>query len=181
MPIFDALQGAQPHDSVWHKLGRYLLILSVLIHCAPAPPPAPGTPSVTFPGREQLRFRWNVQNPDDVDAYLVNISGPDDQCGSRDILHRSTENSYTCSGWSPAGQNYTLTVQAANCGGEGPASDPVTVYLQSKKLLFACLGYSFSLCVWKAVKQYLYTTFCALGGFNAQRKLVTAEGGTTTP
>ena len=106
---------------------------------------------MTFPGLEQLRFRWNVQNPDDVDAYLVNISGPDDQCGSRDILHRSTENSYTCSGWSPTGQNYTLSVQAVNCGGEGHASGPVTVSLQSKELLFACLGYSFSLCVWKAV------------------------------
>jgi len=105
-----------------------------------APPPAPGTPSVTFPSLEQLRFRWNVQNPDDVDAYLVNISGSDDQCGSRDILHRSTENSYTCSGWSPTGQEYTLSVQAVNCGGEGPASDPVTVHLQSKKLLFTCLG-----------------------------------------
>jgi len=98
-----------------------------------APPPAPGTTSITFPSPRQLNFTWNVQNPD-VDAYLVNISGPDDQCGSRDILHRSTENTYTCSGWSPTGQEYTLSVKAVNCGGKGPANDPVTVYLRSKKL-----------------------------------------------
>ena len=86
-----------------------------------------------FCSPRQLTFTWNAQNPDDVDAYLMNISGSDDQCGSRDILHRTTENSYTCSGWSPAGQNYTLSVQAVNCGGEGPASDPVTVWLKSKQ------------------------------------------------
>jgi len=91
---------------------------------------------VTFPiAGERFQYTWDAP-VSDFDFYLINISGPDNQCGSRESPHRSTENSYTCSGWSPTGQNYTLSVQAVNCGGEGPASGPVTVFLQSKKLLF---------------------------------------------
>ena len=118
------------------------LINLLLTHLAPAPPGPPGVPFVTFPiAGERFQYTWDAP-VSDFDFYLINISGPDNQCGSRDILHRSTENSYTCSGWSPTGQNYTLSVQAVNCGGEGPASGPVTVYLLSKK---PCQGHLLSL------------------------------------
>ena len=70
-----------------------------------------------------------------VDAYFVNISGPNDLCGDVNTLQRvgsSSTRSYTCSGWMmPTGQKYIFTVQAANCGGiqRGPESEPVTVCL----------------------------------------------------
>ena len=69
-----------------------------------------------------------------VDAYFVNISGPDDQCGSVSTLQRfdSSTHSYICSGWMmPTGQKYIFTVAAANCGGSlrGPESEPATVCL----------------------------------------------------
>ena len=102
----------------------------------PAPPAAPGTPSVSFtiPG-QKFNISWDepVLNTDGtVDAYFVNISGPNDLCGSVNTPQRVTTPSYMCSGWrTPAGQKYSFTVQAANCGGSlrGPESDPGTVCL----------------------------------------------------
>ena len=102
----------------------------------PAPQAAPGNPSVTFtfPG-QQFTITWNEPplNIGAVDAYLVNIMGPDDLCGIVSTPQRVTERNYTCSGWTrPTGQKYIFTVAAANCGGNlrGPESDPVTVCLQ---------------------------------------------------
>ena len=103
----------------------------------PAPPAAPGTPSVSFtiPG-QQFNISWDeppLNTNETVDAYFVNISGPNDLSGSVNTLQRVTTPSYTCSGWrTPAGQKYSFTVQAANCGENlrGPESDPGTVCLR---------------------------------------------------
>ena len=104
-----------------------------------ATPPAPRTPSVTFPvPGEQFNITWNkppLSMGETVDTYFVNVSGPDDQCGRINTLQRfgNSTHSYACSGWSSDGQKYTFTVQAANCGGSqrGPESNSVTVCLQS--------------------------------------------------
>ena len=112
-----------------------------------APPHAPGTPSVVFssPG-QQFTITWDeppLNMGETFDAYFLNISGPDDLCGSVNTLLRfgNSTHSYACSGWTlPGGQMYTFTVQAANCGGvlRGPRSGPVTVSLQGTyiKMLF---------------------------------------------
>ena len=106
---------------------------------SPAPPHAPGTPFVSFPlPGQQFTITWGeplLNMGEVVDAYFLNISGPDDLCGSVNTLLRfgNSTRSYTCSGWTlPEGQSYTFTVQAANCGGvlRGPKSGPVTVSLQ---------------------------------------------------
>ena len=110
----------------------------VLTNHISAQPAAQGTPSVTFPiSGQQFTITWNeppLNMGGTVDTYFVNISGPDDLCGNVNTLQRfgSRTRSYACSGWIPAGQKYTFTVQAANCGGDlrGPASDPVIVYLR---------------------------------------------------
>ena len=66
-----------------------------------------------------------------IDAYFVNISGPEDLCGNDSVntLQRVTERTYTCSIQTTPqeGDTYTITVAAANCGGNlrGPESDPV--------------------------------------------------------
>ena len=100
-----------------------------------APPAAPGTPSVVFslPG-QQFTITWDeppLNMGETFDAYFLNISGPDDLCGSVKTLLRfgSSTRSYACSGWSPA-----FTLQAANCGGNqrGPESYSLTVRLQGK-------------------------------------------------
>ena len=96
------------------------------------------TLTVAFPiSGQQFTITWDeppLNLGETINAYFVNISGPDDLCGNVNTLQRfdSRTHSYSCSGWTPAGQNYTFTVQAANCGGDlrGPASDPVTVYLR---------------------------------------------------
>ena len=104
-----------------------------------APPRAPVTPSVVFsPPGQQFTITWNeppLNMGETFDAYFLNISGPDDLCGSVNTLLRfgNSTHSYACSGWSlPEGQMYTFTVQAANCGGvlRGPKSRPVTVSIQ---------------------------------------------------
>ena len=102
----------------------------------PAPPGAPENPFVSFslPG-QQFTITWDESPMNMVDAYFLNISGPDDLCGSVNTLLRfgNSTHSYACSGWTLSeGQMYTFTVQAANCGGvlRGPKSDPVTVSLQ---------------------------------------------------
>ena len=111
-----------------------------LLILLPAPPATPGTPTVSFQlAIQHFTITWDeppLYTGETVDAYFVNVSGPDDLCGSVNTLQRlrnSTHN-YTCSGWTmpPAGQTYTFTVQAANCGGDlrGPDSDTLTVSLQ---------------------------------------------------
>ena len=107
----------------------------------PAPPPAPATPSVTFIIPGHLVITWDepqLNMGEAVNYYFVNISGPDDLCGNVNTLQMVTERNYSCSGWLPAGQKYTFTVQAANCGGNqrGPDSEPVTVCLQGMLLKF---------------------------------------------
>ena len=104
-----------------------------------APPHAPETPSVVFPfPGQQFTITWNeppLNMGETFDAYFLNISGPDELCGSVNSLLRfgNSTHSYACSGWTLSeGQMYTFIVQAANCGGvlRGPKSGPVTVSLQ---------------------------------------------------
>ena len=98
---------------------------------------------MTFPIPGQMfQFSWDAHGPlQDSDAHLITMSGPDDLCGSRDTPFRSSENIHTCSGWSPTGQKYSLSVRAVNCGGEGPASDLASVWLQSKEIRSHCLHF----------------------------------------
>ena len=118
-----------------------------LSHLFPAPSTAPRNPSVTFtfPG-QQFTITWNEPQPEigAVNAYFVNVSGPDDLCGNVSTFQRVITRSYTCSGWMmPTGQKYIFTVAAANCGGNlrGPESNPVTVCLQGmlRRIVFFIL------------------------------------------
>ena len=92
----------------------------------------------SLPG-QQFTITWDVPplNMGEIfDAYFLNISGPNDLCGSVKTLlrFRNHTHSYICSGWLPAGQKYTFTLQAANCGGNqrGPESYSLTVCLKGK-------------------------------------------------
>ena len=92
--------------------------------------------TIFIPG-QQFTLTWNeppLNIGETVDAYFLNITGPDNTCGSVTTLQRfgNSTRSYTCSRWAPKGQTYTFTVEAASCGGDlrGPVSDPVTVSLQ---------------------------------------------------
>ena len=98
----------------------------------PAPPAAPGTPSVLFPTPEIVfNITW-TESPlnmnEMIDTYFVNISGPNDLCGTGNTLQRVTERSYTCSIQTPPQESdtYTIKVAAVNCGGNlrGPESGP---------------------------------------------------------
>ena len=89
----------------------------------PAPPAAPGTPSVFFltPGVE---FNINWTEPplnvnETIDTYFVNISGPNDLCGNGNTLQMVTERNYTCTieTTPQEGEIYTITVVATNCDG----------------------------------------------------------------
>ena len=66
-----------------------------------------------------------------IDAYFVNASGPEDLCGidSVNTPQMVTESTYTCTIQTTPqeGETYTITVAAANCGGNlrGPESEPV--------------------------------------------------------
>ena len=99
----------------------------------PAPPAAPSTPSVTFRLRRRFIITWNeptLNLGEMINAYFVNISGPNDLCRNGNTLQRVTERSYTCSireRIRPPGEAYTITVAAANCGGSlrGPESEPL--------------------------------------------------------
>ena len=102
----------------------------------PAPAAAPQTDHVMFSTpRQQFTITW-LEPPLDVnetiDAYFVNISGPNDLCGNGDMVQRVTERNYTCTIQTTRqeGDIYSITVAAANCGGDlrGPASSPI--YLQ---------------------------------------------------
>ena len=102
----------------------------------PAPPAAPSILSVTFSmPRQQFTITWDeppLNMGETIHSYSVNISGPEDLCGTGNTLPNVTERSYTCTIRTPPqeGETYTFTVAAANCGGNlrGPESDPV--YLQ---------------------------------------------------
>ena len=93
------------------------------------PPAAPVNIFVTFlRPRQQFSITWNELSL--VDAYFVNISGPDDLCGndSNNILQRVTEPSYTCSiqAMLQGGDMYTIRVHATSCNGSmiGQESEP---------------------------------------------------------
>ena len=99
----------------------------------PVPPAAPETQPVMFPiPREQFTISWDeppLNVNETIDAYFVNISGPEDLCGNNNMVQRVTERNYTCT-IQPTpreGDRYTFTVAAANCGGilSGPASSPI--------------------------------------------------------
>ena len=99
----------------------------------PAPPAAPQTQPVMFPTpTQQFTITW-LEPPLDVNetinAYFVNISGREDLCGNGNMVQRVTERNYTCSIQTTPqeGDIYTITVAAANCGGDlrGPASSPI--------------------------------------------------------
>ena len=103
------------------------------LHMFPAPPAAPGTPFVNFSSpRMEFTITW-AESPlnvnETIDAYFVNISGPNNLCGTGNTLPNVTERSYTCTiETTPReGETYTITVAAANCGGSlrGPESAPV--------------------------------------------------------
>ena len=99
----------------------------------PAPPAAPGTPSVNFSSpRVEFTITWAeppLNMNETIDAYFVNISGPNDLCGTGNTLPNVTEPRYTCT-IQPTpreGEIYTIRVAAANCDGNlrGPESAPV--------------------------------------------------------
>ena len=99
----------------------------------PAPLVVPGTPSVSFsiPG-QQFNITWDeptLNMGELVDAYFVNISGPNDLCGNGNRFQRVTERSYTCTMQTTpqVGDTYTIRVAAASCGGSltGPESEPL--------------------------------------------------------
>ena len=82
--------------------------------------------------RQEFNITWTeppLNANETIDAYFVNISGPNDLCGTSNTLPNVTERSYTCTiETAPQeGEIYTITVAAANCGGSlrGPESEPV--------------------------------------------------------
>ena len=102
-----------------------------------APPTAPATPSVSFSNpREEFIITWPPLSMDEtVDAYFINISGPNnDLCGNDSVntLQRVAEPNYTCSIQAmPQGDDtYTIRVQAANCDGDQRGPESSRVYLQ---------------------------------------------------
>ena len=111
---------------------RLLLFLTQPLHMFPAPPAAPGTPSVFFSTpRVEFNITWTeppLNVNETIDAYFVNISGPGDLCGTGNTLQRVTELSYTCTIQMPPqdGDRYTIRVAATNCDGNqrGPESPP---------------------------------------------------------
>ena len=101
----------------------------------PAPPAAPRTPSATFlTPRQQFTITWNeppLNMGGTIHSYFVNISGPNDLCGTGNTPQNVTERSYTCTIQTPPqeGDIYTIRVAAANCGGRlrGPESEPAII------------------------------------------------------
>ena len=102
----------------------------------PAPPGAPGTPNVIFiDPRQRFTITWDepqLNTNETIDVYYVNISGPNDLCGTGNTLQRVTERSYTCTIQIPPqeGDRYTITVAAANCGGNQRGPESALVRLQ---------------------------------------------------
>lgn len=102
-----------------------------------APPAAPVTSSVFYPNpREEFIIAWPpLSMGEAVDAYFVNISGPNGNlCGNSSVntLQRVTEPNYTCSiqTMPQGGDTYTIRVQAANCDGDQRGPESSRVYLQ---------------------------------------------------
>ena len=87
----------------------------------PGRPDPLGIPVVSFPNpRRQLNVTWPLSRMDElVDAYFVNISGPNDLCGNGNTLQRVTGRSYTCTiqTMPQEGETYTFSVAAASCNG----------------------------------------------------------------
>ena len=111
---------------------KILCQICALLPVFSAPPVVPGTPNVTFVAlRQQFTITWDEPQLNAIDAYYVNISGPNNLCGndSVNIPLRVTERSYTCTIQTTPqeGETYTIRVAAANCGGNlrGPKSAPV--------------------------------------------------------
>ena len=73
-----------------------------------------------------------------VDMYFVNISGPNDLCGTGNTLPNVTECTYTCSIQTTPqeGETYTITVAAANCGGNLRGPESAAVHLQGTYIEF---------------------------------------------
>ena len=114
---------------------RLLSFLTQPLYMFLAPPAAPGTPSV-FVSTPRMVFNITWTEPslnvnETIDAYFVNISGPNDLCGTGNTLQRVTERSYTCTiqRTPQDGDRYTIRVAAANCDGNlrGPESEPVII------------------------------------------------------
>ena len=109
------------------------LCINYILPVFSAPPGAPGTPNVIFIDlRQQFTITWDepqLNTNETIDVYYVNISGPNDLCGTGNTLQNVTERNYTCSIQTPPqeGDIYTFTVAVANCGGNqrGPESAPV--------------------------------------------------------
>ena len=117
-----------------------------------APPAAPVTPSVLYLNpREEFIIAWPpLSMGEAVDAYFVNISGPNGNlCGNSSVntLRRVTEPNYTCSiqTMPQGGDTYTIRIQAANCDGDqrGPESSRVDLqgiyYEDLDSLSIVCL------------------------------------------
>ena len=104
----------------------------------PAPPAAPGTPSVMISNsRQEFIVKWDeppLSMGETVDTYFVNISGPSALCGSTDTLQKVNARNYTCFIKTEPQEDETviIRVQAANCGGNliGPESEAVSVSFQ---------------------------------------------------
>ena len=101
----------------------------------PAPPAAPGTPSVFF-STPIIEFNITWTDPplnmnEMIDTYFFNLSGPNDLCGTGNTLQSVTERSYTCTIQTvpQEGDTYSIRVAAANCGGNlrGPESEPAII------------------------------------------------------
>ena len=97
------------------------------------PATAPGTLTVTSSNlRHQFNITWDeppLNMFEIVDAYFVNISGPNNLCGNITVntLQMVTERSYTCSKQTvpQEGDIYTVRVTATTCGQLGPESEPL--------------------------------------------------------
>ena len=108
-------------------------LTNFLLTMFPAPLFVPGIPSVSFPlPREQFTITWDeptLYMNETVDAYFVNISGPNDLCGNGNMVQRVTERNYTCTieTTPQEGEIYIITVAATSCDGRlrGPESEPV--------------------------------------------------------
>ena len=122
-------------DAAW----IYLVFIPNFVSTTfPALPAAPETQPVNFSvPREQFTITWNeptLYMNDTVDAYFVNISGPNDLCGNGNMVQMVTERSFTCfiQTIPQEGDVYTFTVRArtTNCDGNLRGSESEAFRLQ---------------------------------------------------
>ena len=77
------------------------LCINYILPVFSAPPGVPGTPNVIFIDlRQQFTITWDepqLNTNETIDVYYVNISGPNDLCGTGNTLQNVTECTYTCS------------------------------------------------------------------------------------